>query len=193
MMDRNKLQVNIQFVNTPCGEIILAAAGDRLCLCIWSGMPCGERCKRRLAQYLNARFIMKSSPVLERTKRQLEEYFAGNRQTFSVPLLPVGTDFQKRLWQALQEIPYGETRTYKDIARYIDAPQSVRAVGQAIGANGIGILIPCHRVVGSDRSLTGFAGGTEVKKSLLDMEARTSDAKADRLTHTADNETAFPS
>jgi len=192
-MDREKLQVNIQFVNTPCGEIILAASGDELCLCIWSGMPCGERCRRRLAQYLNARFIMKSSPVLERTKRQLEEYFAGIRQTFSVPLLPVGTDFQKRVWQALQEIPYGETRTYKDIARYIDTPQSVRAVGRAIGANGIGILIPCHRVVGSDRSLTGFAGGTEVKKYLLDMEARTAHAKADRLTHTTDNETAFPS
>lgn len=177
MTVRKKQQVNIQFFNSPCGEIILAAAGDELCLCNWSERPCGERGKHRLEKHLNADFVVASSPVLERTKMQLEEYFAGIRTKFDISLLPVGSDFQKRVWHTLLGIPYGETRTYKDIAQSMNAPTSVRAVAQAIGANGIGILIPCHRVIGSDRSLTGFAGGLETKKFLLDMESQASNAK----------------
>lgn len=100
----------------------------------------------------------------------MDEYFNGTRKSFDIPLLPVGTEFQKRVWQALLEIPFGQTRTYKDIALRVDNLKGVRAVAQAIGANGISILIPCHRVVGSNHSLTGFAGGLNAKRILLDTE-----------------------
>lgn len=121
---------------------------------------------------LNAELKEEPSAVLLRTKAQLDEYFAGGRRTFDIPLHPVGTDFQKRVWNALLEIPYGETRTYKDIALWVDNLKGVRAVAQAIGANGIGTIIPCHRVIGSDHTLTGFAGGLEAKRILLELEGK---------------------
>lgn len=165
-----KRTINIQYYKSPCGEIILASCGDELCLCDWNDMPCAERNKRRLARYLNADFKEESSAVLEDTKRQLDEYFARVRMTFDIKLHSVGTEFQLRVWNALLEIPYGETRTYKEIAQRVDNLNGVRAVAQAIGANGISIIIPCHRVIGSNRSLTGFAGGLEAKKVLLGIE-----------------------
>lgn len=105
-------------------------------------------------------------------QRELEEYFAGTREVFDVPLDPDGTDFQREVLDALQRIPYGETRTYADIARAIGRPKASRAVGAANGRNPIPILIPCHRVIGSDGSLTGFGGGVETKQYLLDLEQR---------------------
>lgn len=167
-----KQTINIQYYDSPCGELILASVGDELCLCDWNEKPCAERNKRRLERLLNADFVITSSAVLEQTKRELDEYFAGKRKTFDIPLHPVGTDFQQQVWQALLEIPYGETRTYKEIAESVNNVKGVRAVAQAIGANGMSILIPCHRVIGSNRSLTGYAGGIEAKKLLLDIESK---------------------
>ena len=134
-------------------------------------MPCAERNKQRLGRYLNAEFISETAPVLEETKRQLTEYFDGQRHTFSIPLHLVGTPFQKQVWRALLGIPYAETRSYKDIAQEVGKSEGIRAVAQAIGANGICILIPCHRVIGSNRSLTGFSGGIEKKRLLLELES----------------------
>ena len=105
-------------------------------------------------------------------RRRLEEYFAGKRQHFDLRIAPRGTDFQQRVWQALRGIPYGTTRSYGEIAKAIGNPGASRAVGAACRANPIPIVIPCHRVVGADGSLVGFAGGLPVKKSLLSMEAR---------------------
>jgi O-6-methylguanine DNA methyltransferase len=102
--------------------------------------------------------------------RQLEEYFAGRRRKFNVPLDLRGTDFQKRCWQELLKIPYGETRSYADIARAIGNPLAVRAVGLANGQNPTAIIVPCHRVIGSDGSLTGYGGGLEIKRKLLELE-----------------------
>jgi len=102
--------------------------------------------------------------------RQLEEYFAGRRRRFDLPLDLRGTDFQKRCWQELLKIPYGETRSYADIARAIDNPAAVRAVGLANGQNPIAIIVPCHRVIGSDGSLTGYGSGLDVKRQLLELE-----------------------
>jgi len=102
--------------------------------------------------------------------RQLEEYFAGRRRQFNLPLDLRGTDFQKRCWRALLKIPYGETRSYADIARAIGKPSAVRAVGLANGQNPIAIIVPCHRVIGSDGSLTGYGGGLENKRRLLELE-----------------------
>ncbi len=111
-----------------------------------------------------------SSPALKRAAAQLCEYFARRRTSFDIPLLTVGTPFQKRVWEALLEIPYGETRSYRQIARRIGNENGVRAVAQAIGANAVAIIIPCHRVIGSDGSLTGFSGGLTAKRTLLDLE-----------------------
>ena len=164
--------VCIQYYDSPCGQIVLASVGEELCFCDWNGKPCAERNKRRLVRQLNAELKEEPSAVLLRTKAQLDEYFVGERRAFDIPLHPVGTDFQKRVWNALLEIPYGETRTYKDIALWVDNLKGVRAVAQAIGANGIGIIIPCHRVIGSDHTLTGFAGGLEAKRILLELEGK---------------------
>jgi methylated-DNA-[protein]-cysteine S-methyltransferase len=101
----------------------------------------------------------------------LQEYFRGERRTFDLPLAPRGTEFQMDVWRALQRIPYGETRSYSGIAREIGRPAAVRAVGAANGANPIPIVIPCHRVVGSNGSLTGFGGGIETKRWLLALES----------------------
>ena len=102
----------------------------------------------------------------------MRAYFAGERQTFDLPLAPRGTEFQQSVWSALQQIPYGETTTYSTIAERIGRPAAVRAVGAANGANPIPIVIPCHRVIGASGSLTGFGGGLDVKRQLLAMEAR---------------------
>ncbi len=111
-------------------------------------------------------------PILARTATQLAEYFAGDRTTFDLPLDPEGTEFQLEAWQALRAIPFGETRSYRDQATTIGRPTAVRAIGAANGRNPIPIVVPCHRVVGADGSLTGFAGGVETKAWLLDHEAR---------------------
>jgi len=109
-------------------------------------------------------------PVLAETERQLGEYFAGRRRRFDLTLDFAGTDFQQQVWRALLAIPYGETRSYSDIARQIGAPDAVRAVGAANGRNPISIIAPCHRVIGANGSLTGFAGGIEIKRRLLALE-----------------------
>lgn len=112
------------------------------------------------------------TPLLEEAARQLEEYFAGQRKEFSLPLAPKGTEFQLRVWQALLQIPYGETRSYGELAAMVGNPKACRAVGGANHRNPLSILIPCHRVVGTKGSLTGYAGGLSVKEFLLKLETR---------------------
>jgi methylated-DNA-[protein]-cysteine S-methyltransferase len=112
-----------------------------------------------------------NSDLMRETLRQLRAYFAGKLKAFDVPLEIVGTDFQKRVWIALRAIPYGETRSYSEIAGHIGAPRAVRAVGAANGRNPIPVIIPCHRVIGASGSLVGFGGGLEWKRLLLDLEA----------------------
>lgn len=112
-----------------------------------------------------------SDPLLDRAEQQLSEYFKGERTEFDLPLASEGSEFQKKVWAELQRIPYGETASYGDIARRLGyEPVISRAVGAANGANPIPIVVPCHRVIGSDGSLTGYAGGLERKKTLLDLE-----------------------
>ena len=134
-MKRKSQVVFLQYYDAPCGQLVLASMGEALCLCDWNGMPCAERNKRRIARYVDAEFCTASSPVLEQTKLQLDDYFAGQRPSQPIPLPPFGTAFQLRVWKALLEIPYGETRSYLEIAQRIGNPRGVRAVAQAIGAN----------------------------------------------------------
>lgn len=114
--------------------------------------------------------IKKQTELMERTVGQLEEYFSGNRTMFDLPLKPEGTEFQKKVWNALLMIPYGDTRSYKDIAVQIHNPKGCRAVGMANNRNPIPIIIPCHRVVGANGTLVGYGGGLDIKVKLLELE-----------------------
>ena len=113
-------------------------------------------------------------PALDAAETQLREYFAGARREFEMPLRPEGTPFQQKVWQALMEIPYGETRAYSDIAAAVGSPKAARAVGMANHVNPIPVVIPCHRVVGKGGSLTGYAGGLDMKTTLLELEKQNS-------------------
>ncbi len=108
--------------------------------------------------------------LTNRTANELQEYLAGKRTAFDIPLAPAGTEFQRAVWKALQNIPYGQTRSYADIAAVVGNPKATRAVGSANNRNPIAVLIPCHRVVGSNGKLTGYAGGLALKQRLLDLE-----------------------
>ncbi len=110
------------------------------------------------------------TPLLARGRAELLEYFQGKRRVFDLPLAPQGTSFQRRVWSALAEIPYGTVISYKELARRVDRPKGFQAVGQANGRNPLPIFLPCHRVVGADGSLTGYAGGLELKQFLLELE-----------------------
>jgi methylated-DNA-[protein]-cysteine S-methyltransferase len=114
----------------------------------------------------------RETPLLKRVTAQLTEYFEGKRRIFDMPLNPIGTAFQKSVWSALQDIPYGETRSYKDIAVAVGNEKACRAVGMANNKNPISVIIPCHRVIGAHGALTGYGGGLDIKQALLNMEKK---------------------
>lgn len=118
------------------------------------------------------RLMPHKTPLMERAEEQLMEYFRGERKEFDLPVAPEGTPFQKRVWQALEEIPYGQVCSYGDIARRIDCPKGFRAVGMANNRNPLPILLPCHRVLGSRGQLVGYTGGLELKRQLLELEKK---------------------
>jgi len=152
-------------IQSPVGQLILVARGTRLAAILWEN----ERLNRvRLGPLEEDN----RHPVLLETERQLLEYFAGQRSRFELELDFAGTDFQVRVWQALLTIPFGQTRSYRDIAIQIGQPTAVRAVGAANGRNPISIIAPCHRVIGTSGSLTGFAGGLAAKQYLLSLEGQ---------------------
>ena len=124
------------------------------------------------ADFPKGSITQKDTPLISSAKRQLDEYFQGNRKSFDLPLAPSGTQFQQKVWNALCTIPYGETRSYKEIAAQIQNPKGCRAVGMANNRNPIMIIIPCHRVIGSNGSLVGYAGGLDIKQWLLAHEKR---------------------
>ena len=148
---------------SPVGELKLVANGSRLVAILWEN---DKPNRVRLGPMSEA----PDNPLLMKTARQLAEYFAGQRHCFDLELDFVGTDFQKKVWAALLTIPFGETRTYSQIAEQIGHPAAVRAVGAANGKNPLSIVAPCHRVIGASGKLTGFAGGLEAKERLLVLE-----------------------
>jgi len=150
------------YLDSPVGDLLLAGDGDALCRIEF---PDG-----RVRHKPGTDWILNEKP-LRQTQRQLTEYFSGKRRQFDLPLRLHGTAFQIRVLRALQEIPYGETVSYGDIARRIGRPKAVRAVGSANGRNPIPIVIPCHRVIGANGDLTGFGGGLKTKEMLLRLEA----------------------
>ncbi len=162
--------ISIQYFNTPVGELILGSYDGKLCLADWRTRKMRERLDERLKKGLNAEYIEEDTEVLKEARKQLTEYFDHKRKSFDLPLLLVGTDFQKSVWQGLIQIPFGHTASYRDLAQNIGNEKAVRAVANANGANAISILIPCHRIIGSNGDLTGYAGGISTKKKLLELE-----------------------
>ncbi len=150
-------------VDSPVGTLTLVANGSKLAAILWEDdQPTRVR--------LGSMSADENNVILLETDRQLKEYFAGTRTRFDVQLEFAGTDFQKQVWQALLTIPFGETRSYRDIAEQIGNVKAVRAVGAANGRNPISIIAPCHRVIGASGDLTGFAGGLKAKEMLLLLE-----------------------
>ncbi len=143
------------YIETPLGTIEFKASEHGITQLIFCG---------------TSKTAIKPSPITDQCKKQLQEYFSGGRNQFDVPLDPKGTTFQKSIWACLMDIPFGETRSYMDLANQINNPKAIRAVGGANGRNPISIIVPCHRVIGSDRSLTGYAGGVARKQWLLEHE-----------------------
>ena len=143
--------------DTPVGQMALAGEGDAISRLYLPGLPL-------------PRLASRETPLLARGREELLEYLAGARRDFDLALAPQGTPFQQRVWAALREIPYGQTRSYRELAQAAGSPRGYRAVGMANHRNPIPILIPCHRVVGADGSLTGYAGGLELKRKLLELE-----------------------
>ena len=126
----------------------------------------------RLKKTLNAKFVVQDNKILKETRKQITEYLTAERKIFDLPILYVGSDFQKQVWDALLKINYGETASYLDIAKYIGNEKAVRAVASANGANAIAVIIPCHRIIGSNGELVGYGGGLPIKKRLLNLEEK---------------------
>ena len=163
--------VSVARLETPLGTMIGAATRDHLVLLEFADRRMLRTQVQRVGKAFGWDFAPGMSAVLRETRRQLDAYFAGRRRAFTVPMRTPGTPFQARVWAALQWIPYGETRSYAQLAKTVRQPSAVRAVGSANGDNRIAILIPCHRVIGSDGSLTGYGGKLWRKRRLLDLEA----------------------
>lgn len=172
---KEKNIITIKRYESPCGILILGSYGDKLCLCDWQMESHRNHVDRRLKRQLDAEFEVGTSAVIKNAVKELDEFFAGKRREFDVPLLFVGTDFQKTVWNELLKIPYGKTVSYGEMARRIGNPRAVRALANANGANSISIFAPCHRVIGSDNSLTGYGGGLEAKRKLLTLEGALSE------------------
>ncbi len=152
-------------MKSPVGRLKLVASDRGLAAILWEN---DDPKRVRLAPLVED----KNQPILLETERQLKDYFAGKLRKFSLKFDFAGTEFQKAVWRALAAIPFGETRTYGEIAKQIGRPKAVRAVGAANGKNPVSIIVPCHRVIGSNGKLTGFAGGLETKAALLGIESR---------------------
>lgn len=151
-------------VDSPLGPLTLVADGDALVGVYMAGQahrPADERFGAPAPD---------DDATLATVARELVEYFAGARTAFSVPLRPIGTAFQRAVWDAIAEIPYGQTATYTELAREVGRPAAMRAVGAAVGRNPLSVVVPCHRVVGAGGALTGYAGGLERKRLLLTLE-----------------------
>lgn len=158
--------VSYQFVASPLARILIASRDGKL-VGLWF-----EQQKYYPDMSKHTDWVEETTPVLQQAAAQLNAYFRGDRQPFDLPLAPAGTPFQQRVWEALQQIPAGSTLTYGGLAKQLGNPRAVRAVAAAVGRNPISVIIPCHRVIGSNGSLTGYAGGVEKKAWMLEREAR---------------------
>jgi len=159
-----------QYFHSPVGELTLGTFDGYLCLCDWRHRDKRTAIDQRITTTLQAEYRTGNDAVLSLATQQLHEYFSSNRQHFDIPLLMTGSPFQKKVWQALMQIPFGKTLSYLQLAENIGNAKAVRAVANANGANAMSIFIPCHRIIGSSGQLVGYAGGMNAKQALLDLE-----------------------
>jgi methylated-DNA-[protein]-cysteine S-methyltransferase len=166
--------IHTQYFATPFGELILGAFHGKLCLCDWRYRTMRHAVDKRINTGLQSEYLAlpedNDHDILVETRMQLNEYWSGVRRDFTVPLLFVGTDFQQRVWQTLLSVGYGATATYLQLSEKLGNREAIRAVASANGANALSILVPCHRIIGSDGALVGYAGGLAAKKKLLTLE-----------------------
>lgn len=162
--------IDLKRIETPIGTTIACADSNGICMLEFSDRKALPTELKQISKHFDANIIQGENPHFITLEKELKEYFEGKRTGFSVPLSPVGTDFQKQVWEVLRTIPYGTTRSYQEQANILGNPKGVRAVANANGLNKISIIIPCHRVIGSDGKLTGYGGGIWRKQKLLELE-----------------------
>jgi methylated-DNA-[protein]-cysteine S-methyltransferase len=163
-------QINRQYYKTSFGKLVLGSYDEKLCMCDWRYRKMRGTVDNRLRKGLQTEFVEQDNEVLKAARQQLEEYFNHKRTVFDIPLLMAGTEFQKNVWNALMQVPYGTSLSYLALAEKINNKKAVRAVASANGANALSIFIPCHRIIGSNGELVGYAGGLPAKKKLLKLE-----------------------
>jgi len=163
-------KINIQYFKSSLGELVLGSFEDQLCLCDWRYRKMRSAIDQRITSGLTAEYIEKETAVITQAQNQLTEYLEGQRKKFDIPLLIIGTEFQKSVWNELLKIPFGKTETYLGLSKKLKNETAIRAVASANGANAISIIVPCHRIIGSDGALVGYAGGLAAKKKLLQLE-----------------------
>lgn len=163
-------EIAIRYYKSSFGELIIGSIDNKLCLCDWRYRKMRDAVDSRIQKYFDAHYVETSSEIIAQTIQQIEEYTSGNREIFHIELALAGTKFQKKVWNELTKIPYGKTASYLALSQKLENEKAIRAVASANGANAISIIIPCHRIIGSDGSLVGYAGGLPAKKKLLELE-----------------------
>ena len=164
--------IEIQYYKTKIGELILGSFKNKLCLLDFRYRIMRSRVDNRIKNELNAEYLVQNNDILKEVRKQIDEYFLAKRKDFEIPILIVGSAFQKQVWYSLKNVKYGKTASYLDIAKSIGNEKAVRAVASANGANSLAIIIPCHRIIGSNGNLVGYGGGLSIKKKLLDLEIK---------------------
>lgn len=162
--------IEIAYHKSVFGELIIGTFQNQICLCDWKNRKQRNAIDARIQKGLDATFTEESNELIEKCKQQIDKFLSGESRTFDLPLLMVGTDFQKSVWHALLTIPYGNTSSYLQLSRQLKNEKAIRAVANANGANALAIIIPCHRIIGSNGDLVGYAGGIATKKKLLTLE-----------------------
>ncbi len=165
-------EINVSYHKTKIGELIIASYEGQLCIVDFRYRKMRNTVDKRIKNGLNSDFVLKEDEVIKEAKTQIDEYLDGNRKEFDLPIITVGTGFQKKVWSELIKVKYATTASYLDIAKRIDNPKAVRAVASANGANALALIIPCHRIIETGGGLGGYGGGTQVKKRLLKMEEK---------------------
>ncbi len=166
-----KRHIHITYHKTIIGELIIGSFDEKICIVDFRYRKMRNTVDNRIKKRLNADFVEEEDDIITKAKQQIDEYLQGRRETFDIPILIVGSDFQQQVWTALMHVPYGKTASYLELAKSINKPKAVRAVANTNGANAIALIIPCHRIVASNGGLGGYGGGVAVKKRLLKIES----------------------
>ncbi len=180
-MKKSSGKIRVQYLKTSIGELILGSFEDQLCLCDWRYRKMRAAIDKRIQEGLSASYEEADSTINQFAITQILEYLNGTRTKFELPLLFVGSDFQNMVWNELLKIPFGETVSYLGLSKRLGNEKAIRAVATANGANAISIIVPCHRVIGSQGELRGYAGGLPAKQKLLLLEQKDSAQKQGRL------------